>query len=55
VLLAGFSVAVAEVMLMKAKQAKPAPDVAVLERRLREVERKLDRILWLQQNRPPAP
>ncbi len=45
----------AEVMLMKAKQAKPAPDMAVLERRLSEVERKLDQILKAQREKPPVP
>ena len=33
-----------EAMLKKAKEARPSPDVAVLERRLSEVERKLDQI-----------
>jgi hypothetical protein len=45
----------AEVMLMKAKQAKPSPDVAVLERRLSEVERKLDQILKSQAEKRPTP
>ena len=45
----------AEVMLMKAKEAKPSPDVAVLERRLSEVERKLDQILKSQPEKRPAP
>ena len=42
-------------MLMKAKKAKPSPDVAVLERRLSEVERKLDQILKSQPEKRPAP
>ncbi|HMF37935.1 MAG TPA: hypothetical protein VKF17_14915 [Isosphaeraceae bacterium] len=33
----------------------PSPDVAVLERRLSEVERKLDQILKSQQEKRPAP
>ena len=45
----------AEVMLMKAKEAKPSPDLAVLERRLSELERKLDQILKSQQEKRPAP
>lgn len=45
----------AEVMRKKAKEAKPCPDVAVLERRLSEVERKLDQILKSQQEKRPAP
>ena len=44
----------AEVMLMKAKEAKPSPDVAALERRLSEVERKLDQILKAQQEKRPS-
>lgn len=42
-------------MRKKAKEAKPCPDVAVLERRLSEVERKLDQILKSQQEKRPAP
>ncbi len=45
----------AEVMLMKAKQAKPAPDVLALEHRLSEVERKLDQILKAQPEKRPTP
>jgi hypothetical protein len=40
---------------LKAKEAKPSPDVAVLERRLSEVERKLDQILKSQPEKRPAP
>ncbi len=42
-------------MLMKAKEAKPAPDVAALERRLGEVERKLDQILKAEGEKRPVP
>jgi len=45
----------AEVMFMKGKEAKPLPDVAALERRLSEVERKLDQILKAQHEARPAP
>ncbi len=45
----------AEVMLMKAKEVKPSPGVAALERRLSEVERKLDQILKAQQEKRPTP
>ena len=45
----------AEVMLMKAKEAKPSPDVAALERRLGEVERKLDQILKVEGEKRPVP
>lgn len=44
-----------EAMLKKAKEARPSPDVAVLERRLSEVERKLDQILKSQSEKRPAP
>jgi hypothetical protein len=42
-------------MLKKAKEAKPSPDVASLERRLSEVERKLGQILESQQEKRPTP
>jgi RNA polymerase sigma factor (sigma-70 family) len=45
----------AEVMLMKAKEAKPLPDVVALERRLGEVERKLDQILKAEGEKRPVP
>jgi RNA polymerase sigma factor (sigma-70 family) len=45
----------AEVMLMKAKEAKPSPEVVALERRLSEVERKLDRILKAEAEKRPVP
>jgi len=45
----------AEVMLMKAKQAKPAPELLALEHRLSEVEHKLDQILKAQPEKRPTP
>ena len=45
----------AEVMLKKAKEAKPWSDVASIERRLSELERKLDQILKSQPEKRPAP
>ena len=39
---------------MRAQQAKPAPDVAALDRRLSDVERKLDQLLKLQPEKKPT-
>ncbi len=44
----------AEVMLKQARESKPAPDLAALERRLSELERKLDRVLKYQAEKKPA-